>query len=79
MRFIKENPKAIFGIYDRKKLMLLVDPVCDVPGSSPSLWTNNQRLIALIHEYFDNLWENAKEEPATSKRLPVVEISKKKI
>ena len=79
MRFIKENPKAIFGIYDQKKLMLLVDPVCDVPGSSPSLWTNNQSLIGLIHDYFDNLWEKAEEKPAISKRLPIAEIRKKKV
>lgn len=60
MRFVNEKPKAIFGIYDRRKLMILVDPLFDAPGASPSLWTNNRSLIALAQENFDNLWRRSK-------------------
>jgi sugar-specific transcriptional regulator TrmB len=63
IRFVNYQPKTILGIYDKCKLMLIVDPEGDLPGCSPALWTNNQSLIVLIQEYFDNLWQNAKEEP----------------
>ena len=59
-RFIKEKPEAIFGIYDQKKVFVLVDPLIDTPGGSPSLWTNNPSLIYLIQMNFDNLWTKAK-------------------
>ena len=62
MRFIKNYPQSILAIYDKKKLMLLVDPTpnSDIPGESPSLWTNNQSLIRIVQEHFENLWKKAK-------------------
>ena len=60
IRFMDEKPKATFGIYDQNRLFVLVDPLVDAPGSSPSLWTNCQSLISLVQENFDNLWEMAK-------------------
>jgi len=57
VRFLREKPKAIFGIYDQKKLFVLIDPLIDSPGSSPSLWTNNQSLIYLTQLNFENLWQ----------------------
>lgn len=60
MRFVVNKPGAIFGIYDRKKAMVVVDPLFDLPGASPSLWTNNLSLISLIQTQFENLWKIAK-------------------
>jgi len=57
MHFLKDKPKAIFGIYDQKKVMLLVDPLFDAPGASPSLWTNNGSLVSLLQENFERLWQ----------------------
>jgi sugar-specific transcriptional regulator TrmB len=60
IRFTKEKPKAIFAIYDQRKMMLVTDPSHDAPGESSSLWTNNPSLLALLQEIFDVLWKRAK-------------------
>ena len=69
MRFIEGKPKAIFGIYDQKKLMLTVDPVSDTPGGCPSLWTDNQSLISLVQDSFDNLWRRARSEQTVLEKI----------
>ncbi len=61
VRFIPEKPKAIFGIYDQERLMILVDPLCDAPGESPTLWANNPSLSSLVQEHFEAIWKKAKD------------------
>lgn len=68
MRFIKNRPKAIFGIYDQKNVMIVVDPLLDLPGASHSLWTNNVSLISLIQMSFETLWKRAKLNAVTSSK-----------
>ena len=60
IRFIQEKPKAIFGIYDQEKMMMLTNPLRDAPGESSSLWTNNPSLMAIVQQIFEILWKEAK-------------------
>lgn len=71
VRFISEHPEAVFGIYDRKELFVIIDPKSDIMGS-PALWTNNPSLLSLVQGYFDMLWAIAKTNPAESELLSEV-------
>lgn len=68
VRFITQQPEAVFGIYDRKELFVIVDPKSDLSGS-PALWTNNSSLMSLVQGYFDMLWDTAKTTPAEPELL----------
>lgn len=62
LRFSKERPKTLLGIYDKKEVFIIVNPQMDIPDS-PAFWSNNQSIVAMAQDYFDNLWNNATENP----------------
>jgi sugar-specific transcriptional regulator TrmB len=73
MRFIRNHPAIVLGVYDEKEVFIVVDPKTHLRGS-PALWSNNHSLITLAKDYFKILWLTAMEEPQlqnqrTSKRL----------
>lgn len=55
LNFIPISPDYVFGIYDEKKAFIIVYPKTNL-ADSPAVWTNNQSLISLIHDYFEILW-----------------------
>jgi sugar-specific transcriptional regulator TrmB len=73
MRFIRNHPAIVLGVYDEKEVFIVVDPKTDLPGS-PALWSKNHSLITLAKDYFKILWLTAMEKTQlqnqrTSKRL----------
>jgi sugar-specific transcriptional regulator TrmB len=58
IRLIHNHPKAVFGIYDKKEIFIIVFPKTHLPGS-PALWSNNRSLIALAENHFETLWLTA--------------------
>ena len=54
-RFIPHSPRYMFGVYDEQKAFIIVNPEANLADSS-ALWTNNQSLVSLIHDYFEVLW-----------------------
>ena len=73
MKFIRNHPEIVLGVYDEKEVFIVVDPKTDLPGS-PALWSKNHSLITLAKDYFKILWLTAMEKPQlqnqrTSKRL----------
>jgi sugar-specific transcriptional regulator TrmB len=58
IRFIHNQPKTIFGIYDKKEISVIAFSKTDLPDS-PSLWSKNSSLIALGQECFERLWLKA--------------------
>jgi sugar-specific transcriptional regulator TrmB len=61
-RFISSHPKAVFGIFDKKEIIVVEDPKSSL-HNSPALWTNNQSIVIMAQTYFDNLWDKASENP----------------
>ena len=62
MKFIRNHPEIVLGVYDEKEVFIVVDPKTDLPGS-PALWSKNHSLITLAKDYFKILWLTAMEEP----------------
>ena len=54
-RFIPKSPEYVFGVFDKKRVLLIVDPEATM-ADSPAFWTNNKSLVSLIHDYFEILW-----------------------
>ncbi len=54
-RFIPKSPDYVFGVFDKKRVLLIVDPEATM-ADSPAFWTNNKSLVSLIHDYFEMLW-----------------------
>jgi sugar-specific transcriptional regulator TrmB len=62
IRFMPHYPEAIFGIYDRNEIFIILDSKTDLP-SSPALWSNNLSLIGLAKSHFEILWLTAMKDP----------------
>ncbi len=62
IKFIPKLPSAVMGIYDKKEMIVVEDPQSNL-SDSPALWTNNQSMVILAQNYFDNLWRKATDEP----------------
>jgi sugar-specific transcriptional regulator TrmB len=61
IKFMRDFPRTIFGIFDKKEIFIPANPKTDLQGS-PALWSNNPSLIALAEEHFEILWLTAMEE-----------------
>lgn len=61
IRFIRNHPNTIFGIYDRREVFIIVASKTDLQ-SSPALWSNNSALISLASDLFEALWFTSIEE-----------------
>ena len=59
IRFIPNQPKAIFSIYDQNQILIPTITKMDLQ-SSPALWSNNDALISLALEHFEEIWRKAK-------------------
>ena len=62
IRFLPDCPKTVLGVYDKKEVFVIVNPMEDLLDSS-ALWSNNQSLVTAIHEYFELLWLISMENP----------------
>jgi len=62
VRFVLSPPKTVLSIYDRKDVMLIVDPKMGLT-KSPALWSNNPGLLAAMQDYYEVLWITALEKP----------------
>jgi sugar-specific transcriptional regulator TrmB len=58
LRFLRDKPEKVFGIYDEKEVFIIVNPKADLPGSS-ALWSCNPALIAIAKDSFEKLWLTA--------------------
>ena len=61
-RYVSDPPKCMVAIFDGERGFILIS--LHPNASSPSsLWTNNSILVSLMKEYFEKLWDSAKEIP----------------
>jgi len=60
IRFIRDHPETVFGIYDQKEMSVMVISKTDLQGS-PGLWSSNDALISLARNHFEALWREATE------------------
>jgi hypothetical protein len=60
IRFIRDHPETVFGIYDQKEMSVMVISKTDLQGS-PGLWSSNDALISLARKHFEVLWREATE------------------
>jgi sugar-specific transcriptional regulator TrmB len=65
VRFVPSFPKTILSIYDRKELLLIIDPEAEL-SESHALWSNNSSLLTAMQDYFEILWITALKEPEYS-------------
>ncbi len=70
IKYIPDPPPAIISIYDKKKVLVTTSPSTGLE-QSPTLWTNNPSLIAVVRDHFEIMWITAMEDDS--------KISKKKI
>ncbi len=61
LRTIPYPPTGILGIYDKKEVLLATSPTGSAVGS-PALWTSNSSLLAIVQEYFEQIWLTSKTE-----------------
>jgi sugar-specific transcriptional regulator TrmB len=60
IRFVPDQPKTYFAIYDQKEIMLIAISKSGFK-SSPALWSNSSALVALGLDHFEELWRKAKD------------------
>ena len=60
IKYILDPPPAIISIYDKKEVLVTTSPSMGL-GQSPTLWTNNPSLIAVVRDYYEKLWIMAME------------------
>lgn len=61
IRFLPGRPKTVIGIYDNKEAFIIVSPGEGL-FDSPALWSNNQSLLTVVHDYFEILWLTSMEK-----------------
>ncbi|MGB9959582.1 MAG: TrmB family transcriptional regulator [Candidatus Bathyarchaeales archaeon] len=55
IKFTQNHPKTVVGIYDQKEIFIITDPEASLNKAS-ALWSNNQSIISLAQQFFENLW-----------------------
>jgi hypothetical protein len=58
---MQDYDKAVFGIYDKKEVLIITISETDLPGS-PALWSNSDAVIRFASDYFEMLWRKASRE-----------------
>jgi sugar-specific transcriptional regulator TrmB len=61
LRYILHPPKAIIGIFDKKKAIIKTSASVGLT-ESPSLWTDNACLLSVFSDYFEIMWITAIEK-----------------
>ena len=62
VKFLPSPPETVMTIYDRKEILIFIDPNARL-SESPALWSSNLSLISGMQNYFTILWTTALEEP----------------
>ncbi len=57
-RLIPNPPQVVLGIYDKKEVFIIENPLAEL-SESPALWSNNHSLLSLANDYFDMQWMKA--------------------
>jgi sugar-specific transcriptional regulator TrmB len=52
------NPFPGFGLIDKSEVVLITQPA-DTDEDFSSLWTNNETIVGLIKNYFEELWRDS--------------------
>jgi sugar-specific transcriptional regulator TrmB len=68
IHYIQTTPKALLGIYDNKDVIMIEDPHQDLT-CSPAMWTNNQGMLIMAQNYFENLWRKSNEKPLLKEKV----------
>jgi sugar-specific transcriptional regulator TrmB len=61
LKFTLKEPESGFSVWDKKEV-LITTSVFDTPFPYPTLWSRNKAIVALSQNYFDLLWQEAREE-----------------
>jgi sugar-specific transcriptional regulator TrmB len=56
LRIVQSMPKAKFGIYDRKEIIMALFMDYEI-GGSPALQSDNESFVAIAAEYFETIWK----------------------
>jgi len=62
VRCILTQPPAVFSIIDKKELLFNI-VTTPLPRDTPSLWSNNPCIVAVVQEYFELKWRTAERFP----------------
>ena len=62
VRYILTIPPAVFSIFDKKEVLLNI-VTAPLPKDTPSLWSNNPCIAAIVQDYFELKWSTAKRFP----------------
>ena len=62
VRFVPSPPQTVMSIYDKKEILIALDPKTVLSGS-PALWSSNCSLLMAIQDYFDILWLTSLKDP----------------
>ncbi|MGD6810288.1 MAG: TrmB family transcriptional regulator [Candidatus Bathyarchaeia archaeon] len=62
LRYIQSKPKAMLAIFDEKEAIVLEEDIIGA-NNSPALWTNNQSMLTMAKNYFNNLWRKSTQKP----------------
>lgn len=62
LRYSPNPPSTLLAIFDKKRIILDVSSSAGL-AECPALWSNNPSLLALMEDYYENLWITALEEP----------------
>ncbi len=60
VRYISVMPSAVFSIVDKREVLLNTVPT-PIPSETPSLWSNNPSLAAIVQDHFEMMWHSARE------------------
>jgi hypothetical protein len=62
VKYTPAGSSTIMSLYDNREVLLLMSPNLG-PSSSPMLWSNNDSIVLIGNNYFENLWRKASEQP----------------
>jgi hypothetical protein len=52
----------MLAIFDEKEAIVLEEDIIGA-NNSPALWTNNQSMLTMAKNYFNNLWRKSTQKP----------------
>jgi len=62
VRFLPSPPQTVMSIYDKKEILIALDPKTVLSGST-ALCSNNCSLLMAMQDYFDILWLTTIKDP----------------
>ncbi len=60
VRYLPNRPPATITVRDKKEMF--VSTMAVNPIKAPGLWSNNPGCLAIINNYFEDMWQRAQEE-----------------